>query len=382
MNVLRGGSPLGLVLSGGGARGAFQVGVWEVLQNDPRGMDGLPHVISGTSAGALNGALIAAGLTPAQMLEFWLGLADSPPVKANEKFFGSLERAVAKVAATEPLRGWKARTRAARLLGGVVRRHLVPKPGAWLAATVEYWLTARFDAVSTILDSVKTAHIFSTAPLRKRLISVLGGTTIRKPTTRLAINTVDVRTGGVIRFVNVPPQKRAAADTKHYKVGPITVDMILASASIPLLFDPVRVGGHQLWDGGLLVNTPLAPTVALGAERIIPVLVSAGEDTEPHRSLSLGGAVERLADAFLENAYNMDRKLLVERNRVAEATGDEDLTIVSLFEAIRPESSRLFDAGSYLYFERRALTNMYEAGRRAARRWLREGPLYDVDGTS
>jgi NTE family protein len=66
--------PFGLVLSGGGARGAFQVGVWKVLLEHPQGLGALPQVISGTSAGALNGALIAAGLSPDQMLEFLLDL--------------------------------------------------------------------------------------------------------------------------------------------------------------------------------------------------------------------------------------------------------------------------------------------------------------------
>ena len=45
--------PLGLVLSGGGARGAFQVGVYERLLEDPRFADG-PTVLSGTSAGGIN----------------------------------------------------------------------------------------------------------------------------------------------------------------------------------------------------------------------------------------------------------------------------------------------------------------------------------------
>jgi NTE family protein len=72
-----------LVLSGGGARGAFQVGVWEVLREHPRGVGGLPAVVSGTSAGAVNGYLIAAGLSPAEMLRFWLELAERPPVVAS-----------------------------------------------------------------------------------------------------------------------------------------------------------------------------------------------------------------------------------------------------------------------------------------------------------
>ena len=90
--------PIGLVLSGGGARGAFQVGVWKVLTSHPRGIGETPLVISGTSAGALNGALIAAGLSADAILEFWLGLADKPPVLANEVFFRSLGREVLALA--------------------------------------------------------------------------------------------------------------------------------------------------------------------------------------------------------------------------------------------------------------------------------------------
>ena len=55
--------------------------------------------------------------------------------------------------------------------------------------------------------------------------------------------------------------------------------MVLASASIPLLFPPVQIGQHLLWDGGLLVNTPLAPVVAMGADEIITVLVTEPPDT-------------------------------------------------------------------------------------------------------
>ena len=51
----------------------------------------------------------------------------------------------------------------------------------------------------------------------------------------------------------------------------------------------------------------------------------------------MGAAMERLADAFLENAYNTDRKLLLERNRLAHHLGG-DLVEVDLFEPIRPRT--------------------------------------------
>src|SRR6476659_5290748 len=82
--------PCGLVLSGGGARGAFQIGAWEVLSSQARELADSVTVISGTSAGAINGALIAAGMPPREMLEFWLGIAADPPVMVNEALFRSL----------------------------------------------------------------------------------------------------------------------------------------------------------------------------------------------------------------------------------------------------------------------------------------------------
>lgn len=372
--------PIGLVLSGGGARGAFQIGVWEVLRRDPRGLGADPAVVSGTSAGAINGALIAAGLSPDQMMEFWLDLAKSPPVTANERLFRSLRNNVARVLVTEPLRPLRRRLRGARVAFQFAREHHVLRPSGLLALGLEMMMTARYDNISAILDGVDTAFAFSTARFRDRLVAAIGGDRL-PPTTRvaLAINTVDVRTGRVVRFVNRAPGKRAQSDDSHYRVhDSITVDMVLASASIPLLFNPVEVDGYELWDGGVLVNTPLAPAIALGARRLVPVLVNAGLDASGERPLHLGTAVERLADAFLENAYNADRKLLLIRNELARvAPASEGLSVVELYEPIRPRSSRLFNAGSYLYFERDALLRMYDAGREAARAWLARGPRLD-----
>ncbi len=373
-------SPIGLVLSGGGARGAFQVGVWSVIREHGIGRD--PDVVSGSSAGALNAALIGAGLSPREMLDFWLGLADKPPVVANEQFFLSFRKSLMKLLAHEPVRSLKSRGRDIRLGLSSLRRHGIFSLEGRMASFVEYLLTARFDAVSTLLEGITTTSVFDTDPLKERLTKLLGGPTIKRTQVRLAINTVDVRTGGVIRIVNYEPKKRSARAAAHYRYHPeISVDMILASSSIPLLFNPVRVGNELLWDGGLLVNTPIAPAVALGAHRIIPVLVTAGGAGTPHDVPNFGAAVERLADAFLENAYVTDRKLLLDRNALVGRKPGDDLRAVELFEAIRPASSRTFNAGSYLYFERNALLSMHEAGRKAAFDWLARGPVIDEDSS-
>lgn len=374
--------PTGLVFSGGGARGAFQVGVWKVLREEAAGLGRTPEVISGTSCGAINGALIAAGLSPDDMLEFWLRVADDPPVIANERFFDGLRRAIGRLVRT-PLVGIRLRSRRGRLLRRLLSRHGLLRPGALDAVVVAYWLTARFDGVSRVLGEIPTSYLFDTTPLKEHLRRAIGADDLSQTTVRLAINTVDATTGSVVRIVNHRPQKHPKSSTKHYHYHPvITFDMILASASIPLIFNPVRIGDLTLWDGGLLVNSPLAPAVALGAERLVPVLVT-GESHAAGGPVALrtfGRGVERLVDTFLDNAYRADRKLLLDRNELAGRLGDEDLSVVELFRPIRPESVELFDAGSYLFFERKALTAMYEHGRRAARRWLAAGPVLDRRG--
>jgi predicted acylesterase/phospholipase RssA len=370
-------SPIGLVLSGGGARGAFQVGVWKVLREE--GMGANPSVISGTSSGAVNAALIAAGRTPDEMLEFWLGLGERPPFVANEAFFRSLLNAVFDLLLRELQRPLGARGRDVKALVRMLRTHRVTRSGGLLAGGLEYLFTARFDFLSELLDLVGTAYLFDTTPARERLRRALGTETLKAdPRLKLAINAVDVRTGRPIRIVSAPPRKRSAAAASHYRVvEAITVDMVLASASIPLLCNPVNVRGELLWDGGLLVNTPLAPAVALGARRIIPVLATAGGRNTPAGVPTFGTAIERLFDAILENAYSVDRKLLLDRNAMACAPGDHGLQEVQLFRAVRPASNRTFNAGSYLFFEPTAMRQMYEEGVLAAREWLSAGPELD-----
>lgn len=370
--------PVGLVLSGGGARGAFQVGVWKVLRDDPRGLGREPDVVSGTSAGAINGALIAAGLSPERMLDFWLDLAARPPIAANPKFFESLRKALTRVALREPRRSFAARKRDFSIFAQVAKKHSLLTPSGILAAALEILLTARFDAISVLLEEIDAPYLFDTTPLRGRLAAAIGGFSVPRGRVKLALNAIDVRTGGVVRIVNAPPGKTAEA-SRHYRyVEDIPLDLVLASASIPLLFKPVAWGGRLLWDGGLLVNSPMAPAVALGARNLVPVLVTKLDGRSGSAVGSFGESVERLVDTLLENAYNVDRKLLLARNDlVGRIPHAASWSKVDLYSAIRPDDTALFGPGSYLHFEKQVLLDMYDAGKRAAREWLARGPVRD-----
>jgi len=363
---------IGMVLSGGGARGVFQVGVYEKLLADPRFAEG-PAAISGTSAGAINAALIAAGRSPKEMLEFWHSIGDDPPATASARFFFTAGRTLLELLIKEgarllvPSRRW-------RYLWQRAKNHFPPRPGDLTALLIEYILAVRFDLVSDFLSGIQEPFLADTSALRERLVQALGGETVPTDRVRLAINTVDAHSGRVVRFVTHATPLTRPPD--YHIVDAITVDMIMASCAIPLLFPPIRIGPHLLWDGGLLVNTPLAPVVALGADEIVPVLVTEPAEPGAEPLAHFGRAVERTVDSLLENAYNVDRKLLLERNRLA-ALDPGTYRAVKLYEAVRPARDGVFNAGSYLYFDRAVLHQMYEAGLRAAEVWLEAGPRLD-----
>ena len=367
------GRTLGLCLSGGGARGAFQVGVYERLLRDPRFARG-PVVLSGTSAGAINAALIAAGRSPRELMGFWNAIADDPPVVVSPLFFESLIRSMLRLT-VEELRLWlTAPSRTVWPFLQRARNHLPPRRGSALALWIDYLLTKRFELVRKLLEGIREPFVADTTRLRARLVEELGGEVVPHNGHRLAINTVDAHTGRVVRYVTA--RTRLTRPPDYVVVDAITVDMILASASIPLLFPPVEIDGRWLWDGGLLVNTPLAPVVALGADEIVTVLVTEPPDLNAGNFEHFGRAVERTVDSILENAYNVDRKLLLDRNRLAHLESSP-YREVTLYDAVRPPRDGSFNAGSYLYFERGVLADMRAAGRRAAGAWLSAGPRVD-----
>ena len=362
---------LGLVLSGGGARGAFQVGVYQRLLDDARFTQGF-GALSGTSAGGINAALIAAGKSPREMMDFWHGIASDPPVVASDRFFHDVVASFLRLTGGELVR-WLTSPGALREFVWRSRNHFPPRRGSVLAAWIEYLLTRRFELVSRFLQGIREPFVADTAPLRQRLVDAVGGERIHS-TTRLAINTVDAHTGRIVRFVNHETPYTRPPD--YVVVDAITVDMVLASASIPLLFPPVEIGPHLLWDGGLLVNTPLAPVVSLGADEIVTVLVTEPPDPIRGPFRHFGRAVERTADSFLENAYNIDRKLLLERNRLARVD-DATYRDVTLYEVVRPPRDAIFTPGSYLFFEHGVIAHMHRLGLEAADAWLAAGPRVD-----
>jgi NTE family protein len=112
--------------------------------------------------------------------------------------------------------------------------------------------------------------------------------------------------------------------TSIERIGP---DHVLASAAIPLLFPTRRVGKHYYCDGGLRFNTPIAPAIRSGSERLIVISVRYNRtppetDLEPKenegRDLSPLFLVGKLLDALLLDPVEYDLRVLERLNQVME----------------------------------------------------------------
>jgi NTE family protein len=245
-----------LVLSGGGGRGAYQVGVLRFLEEH----EWYPDIIVGTSIGAVNGAALASGHTAHSLWALWR-----------------------------------------RLKTDDVHRF------AWDLFSPDEW-----------------NHLLDTTPLRKTLEDGwidLERVNAQPPDKHLRITVVEMETGRLRIFGNSPdPSPRS-----HCEQVRITLDHILASCSIPVVYPPTNIEDIAFWDGGTVANTPLGPAIDAGAEDIVVVLMTPWEDEKDRPRYSPVSGVRGLllaAQAAFEWAlmasFQADLKLFHRTNKVVQ----------------------------------------------------------------
>jgi NTE family protein len=199
-----------LGLQGGGAHGAFTWGVLDRLLEESWLMfDG----VSGTSAGAMNAAVMAAAL------------AEGGPPQAR----AALERF------------WKRVSRAA-LLSPLKRGPLEILTGRW---TLDYSpVFVALDIAARVLSPYDT-NPFGWNPLRRILAASVDFNRLKDAPIKVFVTATNVRTGRGRVFRN--------AD--------ITPDVLLASACLPTMFQAVKIDGEAYWDGGYAGNPTMAPLI-------------------------------------------------------------------------------------------------------------------------
>jgi len=200
-----------LVLQGGGAMGAYQLGVYQAMHE--AGIE--PDWVVGTSIGAINGAIIA-GNHPtkriARLHEFWdrMELNKTNPFGAFMNLFGSVMTNMNTV-----LKG--------------VPGFFAPNPSALLGQHANV--------------GIERAAYYTTDLLRKTLSDLIDFEYLQSKKTRFTVGAVNANTGAMRYFDN---RKEA-----------LTIEHVMASGALPPAFPAVRIDGEPYWDGGIYSNTPV-----------------------------------------------------------------------------------------------------------------------------
>ncbi len=202
--------PIDLALQGGGSHGAFTWGVLDRLLEEER----LRIVaISGTSAGAMNAAVLADG---------WAEGGAAGARAALRAYWQEVSRA----AALSPLQ----------------RSPLDRMMGRWTLDTSPAYIA--MDLMSRLL-SPYDLNPLAYNPLRKILVQCIDFERLARSPIKLFVTATSVRTGRGRIFRN--------AD--------ITADVLLASAFLPTMFRAIEIGGEPYWDGGYAGNPTITPLI-------------------------------------------------------------------------------------------------------------------------
>ena len=86
-----------------------------------------------------------------------------------------------------------------------------------------------------------------------------------------ALSTTNYSTGQTILWVQGQGVEEWERPNRRSKLTTLTVEHVLASAALPLVFPAVRIGQHWFGDGGIRLIAPLSPALHLGAERILAI---------------------------------------------------------------------------------------------------------------
>ncbi len=228
---------LGLVMGGGGARAAYQVGFLRCLARRFPDLH-LPY-ITGVSAGAINAAALAS-------------------------HHGSFVQAVNELS---------------HLWSNISVDNVFRVDTRSLALNTVRWLRQLGGGGRDL--SHQARGLVDTAPLREYLSDVLHAvdgeiTGIRYNLERgrlkaLAISTSSYSTGNSVTWLqgrDIEPWERPQRLTE---IATMTVDHIMASSALPLLFPAIQLGSRWYGDGGIRLTAPLSPALHLGARRIMAI---------------------------------------------------------------------------------------------------------------
>ena len=292
--------PLGLalVLSGGGARGAYQVGVLRILAREFP--EAVPDILTGVSAGGINAAFLASRQEPYQqkvdeLAEMWSHLRIDDVFRVDTRNLA-----------------WRALRWGGRLISGgksplpPAKSMVDTKP---LREVLERELHATDGPLSGINDSLRSGWLRAFA------------LTASSYTTGQSVTWVQTRDDCAMPAWERPLRKSSMCELR--------IDHVMASAALPFFFPAIEVDGAWYGDGGIRLTQPLSPAIHLGARRIIAVTTRYAKSREEADRPSIAGypppaqVAGSLFNAIFLDQLDSDAMQLRQINALIEAHPEE-----------------------------------------------------------
>ncbi len=271
---------LALVLTGGGARAAYQVGF---LRRLARRMPDLRiPIITGVSAGAINAAYLASH--PGTLVEATEGLA--------------------------------------RLWSRLRLQDVLRVDSRWLVGNFLRWIWRLSTGGGSLAPQVR--GLTDTQPLRELLTGLIGdadgklGGVGRKLESgelkSLALLTVNYATGQTVTWVEGCQIQSWERPNRISREAELTIEHVMASSALPFIFPAVKLERQWYGDGGIRHAAPLAPAIHLGADRILAVSSAYGKRGEqmtsgyPPPAQIAGGLLNAIfLDVLEDDAHHLER---------------------------------------------------------------------------
>jgi NTE family protein len=319
-----------VVVAGAGARGGYEAGALSVLVPRLHDAGADVAVFVGTSAGAINATIFAA-------------LSHLHPVEQAE----------------QALQVWRGIS-----VSDVFRSPLVSSPG----------VAARWAGQLLGLPGVRLTNLVDTEPLRRKAEHAIDWKQLRRNiaerNTTLAVVATSGADNRTVVFVDregggpVPPPD----DDRpiHYVATQIGPEHVLASSAIPIVFPPVQISEPSGWDGwyldgGVRLNAPLKPALALGADAIAVVATHPVTDTSTPTPADgsppdVDDVMVRLLDAALVDPMIEDLRTLAKVNALIDSSTVETPSgrtrKVMPYLAVTPEERGTLGALAEVTFEK------------------------------
>jgi NTE family protein len=247
-------STLGLVLSGGGARGAYEAGVIHYMRTVMLEQDGLDRrfdVICGSSVGAINACFMGASshnlkYQGEQIYKLWENIRQESVYKRS---MASLTKLISSSTA------------------GIFHNFFSSR----LSETRRQDKIAHFKGV---LDTSPFVEFLNKNLPWKQISLNIQNQLIKA----VSVIVTNIHTGKVELYMD-KHEDIIYTGRQAFHVSSLEPKHALASAAIPILFPSIRIKGNYYCDGGLRMNTPLAPAIQLGADKILVIGLHQPQET-------------------------------------------------------------------------------------------------------